>query len=173
MEHPFPRHTHFIHRLEPYLSWLRRVSRKWLCFDAQSSFPDGPDSKLFNEYGEYINITENHELCFFDAETYEEDTLDDVIDSFISCNNVSTKRKEPEYSLLQPLFNWIPINLIKKNFQLSTQYARTPASSFFRKTYRSPFPAFNVKRRSEPVATCTVYSDTPAVDDGSTCAQLL
>ena len=37
--------------------------------------------------------------------------------------------------------------------------------------YRSPFPAFNVKRRSETVATDTVCSDATAVDDGSTCAQ--
>ena len=95
-----------------------------------------------------------------------------MIDSFICSNNVTTKRKEPECSLLQPLFNWIPINLIKKTFQLSTQYSRTPASSLLRKTYRSLFLAFNAKQRSEPVAADTVHSDTPAVDDGSTCAQL-
>ena len=41
-----------------------------------------------------------------------------------------------------------------------------------KKPYRSPFPTLNVKRRSEPVATDAVYCDTPAVDDGSTCAQL-
>ena len=34
-----------------------------------------------------------------------------------------------------------------------------------------PFPALNVARRHEPVATDTIYSDMPAVDDGSTCAQ--
>ena len=62
--------------------------------------------------------------------------------------------------------------MLKKTFESSTQYARTPASSLLKNTYRSPFPAFNVKRRSEPVATDTVYSDTPAMDDGSTCAQL-
>ena len=30
----------------------------------------------------------------------------------------------------------------------------------------------NVRRRNEPVATDTVYSDTPAIDDGSTSAQI-
>ena len=29
----------------------------------------------------------------------------------------------------------------------------------------------NVRRRNEAVATDTIYCDTPAVDDGSTCAQ--
>ena len=53
-------------------------------FDAQSSFPDGPDSKLFNEYGEYRNISDYHELHFFDAETFKEDTLDNDIGSFLS-----------------------------------------------------------------------------------------
>ena len=62
--------------------------------------------------------------------------------------------------------------MIKKTFQLSTKHARTPASSVIKKTYRSPFAALNVKRRSEPVETDTVYYDTPAIDDGSTCARL-
>ena len=87
-------------------------------------------------------------------------------------NNVTTKSNEPEYELLKPVFIWIPLDMIKKTFQLSTQHARTPASSVMKKTYRSTFPAINVKRRSEPVATDTFYCDTPAVDDGSTCAQL-
>ena len=32
-------------------------------------------------------------------------------------------------------------------------------------------PVFNIPRRSEAVATDTIFSDTPAVDDGSTMAQ--
>lgn len=39
-------------------------------------------------------------------------------------------------------------------------------------TYYSPFPALNVKRRSEPVATDAVFADTPAIDNGSKCAQV-
>ena len=74
-------------------------------FDTQSSFPDGPDSKLFNEYGKHRNISEYHELHFFDTETFKEDALDRFINSVLSYNNVSTKRKETDYSLLQPLFN--------------------------------------------------------------------
>ncbi len=41
-----------------------------------------------------------------------------------------------------------------------------------KKHYRSRFPALNVARRHEAVATDTVYSDTKAIDDGSTCAQI-
>ena len=73
---------------------------------------------------------------------------------------------------MRPLFNWLPLNIIKKTFQLSAQYGRTPASAVMKQTYRSPFPALNIKRRSEPVATDTVFADTPAIDDGSKCAQV-
>ena len=40
-------------------------------FDAQPSFPDRPDSKLFNEYGEHRNASKYHELHFFDTETFK------------------------------------------------------------------------------------------------------
>ena len=103
---------------------------------------------------------------------FKEGTLDDLIGSFLSCDNFSTKRKEPDHSLLQLLFNWLPINLIKKTFEISTQHALKPASSLLEKTYRSLFPTFNVKFRSEPVAAHTVSFDTPAMDNGSTCAQM-
>ena len=38
--------------------------------------------------------------------------------------------------------------------------------------FKSPFHAANVPQRYEPVATDTVYSDTPAVDNGAKSAQL-
>jgi hypothetical protein len=38
--------------------------------------------------------------------------------------------------------------------------------------WRSRFPACNVKHCNEPVATDTVFSDTPAVDSGVTAAQI-
>ena len=34
------------------------------------------------------------------------------------------------------------------------------------------FPYLNIKRRTEPAATDTVYCDTSAIDDGSKCAQI-
>ena len=40
-----------------------------------------------------------------------------------------------------------------------------------RKHFKSRFPAFNIPRRSEEVATDTIFSDTPAIDSGVTLAQ--
>ena len=41
-----------------------------------------------------------------------------------------------------------------------------------KKPYHSLFPALNVNQRSEPIAADTVYSDTPAIDHSSACAQV-
>ena len=52
------------------------------------------------------------------------------------------------------------------------RFARGRVSDTLKQHWRSRFPACNVKRRNEPVATDTVFSDTPAVDCGMTAAQL-
>ena len=66
----------------------------------------------------------------------------------------------------------MPLYMIKKTFQLSTQHTGTTASSVMKKTCISPFHAMNFKRRSEPVVIDAVYCDTPATDEGSTYSQL-
>ena len=38
--------------------------------------------------------------------------------------------------------------------------------------FKSCHPALNVQRRNEAVATDTIYSDTPDIKTGATCAQL-
>ena len=81
--------------------------------------------------------------------------------TFVEYDNITTKTNEPKYKLMRPLLNWLPLDIIKKTFQLSTQYARTPVSAAMKQTYRSLFPALNAKRCSEPVATDEVFSDTP------------
>jgi len=44
-------------------------------------------------------------------------------------------------------------------------------STYLQHHYRSPFPALNIHRRKEAVATDTIYSDTPAIASGATQAQ--
>ena len=41
-----------------------------------------------------------------------------------------------------------------------------------RKHFKSRFPAFNIPRQSEEVATDTIFSDTPAIDSGVTMPQI-
>ena len=80
---------------------------------------------------------------------------------------IKITKATPDYEVLRPFVGWLPMDIIKKTFKNTTQYARTPMSAILKKYYKSPYPAFNVKIRNEPVATDTVYSDTPVVDDGS------
>jgi hypothetical protein len=82
------------------------------------------------------------------------------------------KVKDPDYDKLRPLFGWMNTNTIKKTFEQTTQYARMPNDTILKKHYKSPFSALNVQCRYEPVATDTVYSDTPDVDGGETYAQI-
>jgi hypothetical protein len=79
---------------------------------------------------------------------------------------------EPDYGQLCPHLGWLPIDAIKKTFECTTQLARMPMRTILKKWYKSPNPALNVHPRDEPVATDTIYSNTPAIDCGITSAQL-
>jgi hypothetical protein len=68
---------------------------------------------------------------------------------------------EPDYRQLRPHLGWLPIDAIKKMFEHTTQLARMPMSTILKKWYKSLNPALNVRPRDEPVATDTIYSDTP------------
>ena len=77
-----------------------------------------------------------------------------------------------DYESYHPKFAWLPTDIIEKTFQKTTQFYRsTPFSNYLKKMYKAPFPALNVHRRNEDVATDYIYCDTPAIDDGSTGAQ--
>jgi hypothetical protein len=79
---------------------------------------------------------------------------------------------EPDYGQLRPHLGWLPVDAIKKTFEHTTQLARMPMSTILKKRYKSLNPALNVHPHDEPVATNTIYSDTPAIDCGVTSAQL-
>src|SRR5210317_2076684 len=81
------------------------------------------------------------------------------------------KKRERDWEKLRQYFAWLPKLVIQKTFDCTTQYARIPMSAHLQRHFRSPFPALNVNRRSEPVATDTVYADTPDVEHGHVAAQ--
>ena len=76
-----------------------------------------------------------------------------------------------DYQKYYQHFIFVPPEIIKRTFQHTTQFYRASSNPSMKKRYKTPFPACNVHRRSEPVATDTVYSDTPAIDSGVTAAQ--
>ena len=159
-------------------------------FDAISDLEGGILHSPFDEFGNYAY--RSAALHSFDPGEHvldDDDDLPDIVDHAIihhdeqqlifshehriQCNKHTTTRKEPDYEALRPFFLHTTADVIKKTFLATTQYARTTMGGLhLKKTYRSPFPALNVHRRQEPIATDTVYSDEPAVDNGCTAAQI-
>ena len=157
-------------------------------YDALEDIDADPDSNPFDEFGDY----RKREVCgamFFDAR-YTHD-IDDIIDACVSsahpaissdlepdpCVTYSSflhhvDRAPPDYEQLRKFFGYLPVDIVKNTFEHTTQHARVPISTLLKKRYKSPFPALNVHRRNEDIGTDTVFSDTPAIDDGSTMAQI-
>jgi hypothetical protein len=82
----------------------------------------------------------------------------------------TTVKRSPDFQLLRPFFGWMSADIIQKTFEHTTQYARLLTGTMLKKAFRSPHPALNVYRRNEDVACDIVYSDVPAIFDGSTAA---
>ena len=127
---------------------------KW--HDVQPSLPEGPSSPLFDEYGELRHGALNHELFYFDAETYNaEDELDNTVDACVLDShsylinmdkNAITFKKPPDHTKIQPFFSYSPTKEIKKTFKSTAQYARTPASAVLYKHFKASFPTLNLHR---------------------------
>jgi hypothetical protein len=57
------------------------------------------------------------------------------------------------------------VEKIRKTFENTTQHATNIVSGpKIHQTIQSPYPAYNVRRRNEPVATDTIFAEVPAVD---------
>jgi hypothetical protein len=50
-----------------------------------------------------------------------------------------------DYDALRPHFAWLPTDIIKKTFDVTTQYAWMPLNTILRKCFKSPNPAVNVR----------------------------
>ena len=62
--------------------------------------------------------------------------------------------------------------VIQDTYQVTSRFGgTTPQHDYLKKHFKSRNPVFNIPRRNEPVATDTIFSDTPAINDGSTMAQ--
>jgi hypothetical protein len=136
----------------------------------------------FDQHGYY----RQHVLSLRHSPLISQDTLDDVLEyvatmeSFqdavaypYDVNASRTTTDAPiEYDELRRFFGWIPTATIKHTFDCTTRWACYSGHYPLRKHFKSRFPSLNVHQRQEAVASDTIFSDTPAVDNGSTCAQI-
>ena len=79
---------------------------------------------------------------------------------------------EQDWKSLGPYIGWQSEQFIQRTYKEASRFGRTvPQHDDLKKHFKSRDPVFNIPRRNEPVATNTVFSDTPAIHDGSTMAQ--
>ena len=94
------------------------------------------------------------------------------ISSVFTANLHQSSPQEPDWKALCPVFAWTSPSSIKDTFNVTTRHGTAPhTQDYIKKHFKSRNPVLNILRRSEAVATDTIFSDTPAVDDGSTMAQ--
>ena len=73
----------------------------------------------------------------------------------------------PDYENFRLYFGWVNVDTVQKPMEQSTQWGVSiPNTLPMKKHIKSRNPALNIPRRNEPVATDTVFSDTPAVNSG-------
>jgi hypothetical protein len=76
-------------------------------------------------------------------------------------------RHKINHEALRPFFLNVKAEVVCQTITNTTQFAHNLlAGPNMMKTYKSPFPACNVRRRNEAVATDTIVSQVPAIDTG-------
>ena len=124
-------------------------------FDIENNWDELPqvddfyDNLVFDEFGNYTQRTVSN----------------------MESGSPHIKKKPPDLESMRPKLGWAPLEVIAKTIKATTQWARSVHRVPMKHHFKSRFPALNVHRRNEPVATDTVYSDTPAICDGSKIAQ--
>ena len=137
-----------------------------------SQVPDQPfGDPMFDAYGEFNERIIANLNILLDA------PLEDC-GSYTSTSYVSTAKlhqgspQEPDWNALRPFFAWTSPSSIKDTFNVTTRHGTAPhTQDYIKKHFKSRNPVFNIPRCSEAVGTDTIFSDTPAIDDGSTMAQ--
>ena len=127
------------------------------------------------EYLDARMSEETEEEWFDPSDDYgEEFTVHELnVASCIRANATGTVRpprsilpKKPNFEALRPYFGWVSAEKVKATLENTSQWFRASCRMPLRRHYKTRFPAANVNRWNEDVATDTFFSDVPAHDDG-------
>jgi hypothetical protein len=69
-----------------------------------------------------------------------------------------------DYDMLCPLFAWLPYDIIRKTFDVTTQYTCLPHNMVLCKHFKSPNSALNIRCYYEDITTDTIKSNVPTID---------
>ena len=133
--------------------------------DSNHTFAFDPN---FDEFGDYthraiqtLNILDDSSQPLTPFPTIRANQQ--VIRSNQHVVNIDT----PDYEKFKPYFGWVNVDTVQKTMEQSTEWGVSNPNTFpMRKHLKSRNPALSIPRRHEPVATDTVFSDTPAVNSG-------
>ena len=94
------------------------------------------------------------------------------ISSVFTANLHQSSPQEPDWNTQRPFLAWTSPSSIKDTFHVTTRHGTAPnTQDYIKKHFKPRNPVFSISRCSEAGATDTIFSDTPAVDDGSTMSQ--
>ena len=137
-----------------------------------SQVPDQPfGDPMFDAYGDFNECIIAKINILLDAPPEDSGSYTEISSVFTAHLHQSSPQ-EPDWNALHPFFAWTSSSSIKDTFNVTTRHGTAPhTQDYIKKHFKSRNPVFNIPRHSEAVATDTIFSDTPAVDDGSTMAQ--
>ena len=137
-----------------------------------SQVPDQPfGDPMFDAYGDFNERIIANLNILLDAPPEDCGSYTEI-SSVFTANLHESSPQEPDWNALRPFLAWTAPSSIKDTFNVTTRHGTAPhTQDYIKKHFKSRNPVFNIPRRSEAVATDTIFSDTPAVDDGSTMAQ--
>ena len=126
---------------------------------------------MFDAYGDFNECIITNLNIFLDAPPADCGSYTGI-SSVFTANLHQGSPQEPDWHALRPFLAWTSASSIKETFNVTIRHGTAPhTQDYIKKHFKSRNPVFNIPRRSEAVATDTIFSDTPAVDDGSTMAQ--
>ena len=133
-----------------------------------SQVPEQPfGDPMFDAYGDFNECIIANLNILLDAPPGDWGS-NTAISSVSTVNLYQSSPQEPDWNALRPFFAWTSPSSIKDTFNVTSRHG---SQDYIKKHFKSRNPVLNIPRCSEAVATDTIFSDTPAVDDGSTMAQ--
>ena len=137
-----------------------------------SQVPDQPfDDPMFDAHGDFnqpiiANLNNLLDAPPGDCGSHTE------ISSVFTANLHQSSPQEPDWNTQCPFLAWTSPSSIKDTFNVTTRHGTAPnTQDYIKKHFKPRNPVFSISRCSEAGATDTIFSDTPAVDDGSTMSQ--
>ena len=137
-----------------------------------SQVPDQPfGDPMFEAYGDFNKHIIANLNTLLDAPPGDCGLYTDI-SSVFTANLHQSSPQEPDWNTQRPFLAWTSPSSIMDTFNVTTRHGTAPnTQDYIKKHFKSRNPVFSIPRCSEAVATDTIFSDTPAVDDGPTMAQ--